>query len=165
MTRNSFSNKTGDASNLPFGWWMRTLMMLSKLWNPFYAIPMKLKSTSARLVAFPLIFEAHVKIPERVLKKLESNGFTINPAKYEWAVQATDWLGYWLIPPTGLKALTKNNIILLIWFHLQILNLLCSFTSSVKSYCMIHCHINHIVLLLLLLTGSKWFIWTSRVAS
>eukprot|EP00978_Attheya_sp_CCMP212_P027354 scaffold91610_cov58-Attheya_sp.AAC.6 len=28
----------------------------------------------------------------------EEHGFTINPDKYEWAIQAMNWLGYWLTP-------------------------------------------------------------------
>ncbi len=55
--------------------------------------------------AFSFPWEHHMLLLDKILHHLEANGFTVNPT---WAIQETDWLGYWLLP-TGLKPWHKKQ--------------------------------------------------------
>ena len=49
-------------------------------------------------------FHQHLSIVKQVLLRLEESGFTVNPIKCAWAVQATDNLGF-LLTTEGTKPL------------------------------------------------------------
>jgi hypothetical protein len=47
-------------------------------------------------------WDMHCALLTNIVNVLETNDFTVHAYKCSWAVQETDWLGYWLTP-TGLK--------------------------------------------------------------
>ena len=47
--------------------------------------------------AYSHSWEHCVTLLHIILTKLQDNGFTFNPLKCDWAIQETDWLGYWLL--------------------------------------------------------------------
>ena len=47
---------------------------------------------------FSLDWTSHISVIDKVLTILQESGFTVNPTKCEWAIQETEFLGYWLTP-------------------------------------------------------------------
>ncbi len=59
------------------------------------------------IVAFPITWEHHILLLDKILHQFEDNAFTVNLLKFKWSIQETDWLGYW-ITPTWLKPWHKK---------------------------------------------------------
>ena len=51
-------------------------------------------------------FSEHLDIVDAVLKRFSNNNMKCNPLKCDWAVQETDFLGFW-ITPKGVKPWSK----------------------------------------------------------
>jgi transposase InsO family protein len=59
------------------------------------------------IAIFSETWEDHIAVLNKVLNRLQDNGFTVKPEKCEWAVQETNFLGFWLTP-NGLKPWKKK---------------------------------------------------------
>ena len=52
-------------------------------------------------------FEEHLLVVEQVLQKFAENNLKCNPLKCSWAVEETNFLGYWMTP-TDIKPWKKR---------------------------------------------------------
>ena len=99
-------------------------------------------------------WQQHLQVLEQVMTRLQDNGFSVNPRKCEWAVQETDFLGYWLTP-TGLKPWRKKIDAILRLQRPRTVKDLRSFISAVTYYRTMFPKRAHILAPLTALTSQK----------
>ena len=96
----------------------------------------------------------HLQVLEQLMTCLQDNGFSVNPRKCEWAVQETNFLGYWLTP-TGLKPWCKKIDAILLLQRPCTVKDLRSFIGTVTYYCTMFPKCAHILTPLTALTSQK----------
>ena len=106
-------------------------------------------------------FDAHMEKVGRVLTRLQENGFTVNPLKCEWAVQETDWLGYWFTP-TGIKPWKKKIDAILKLDSPKTVSDLRAFIGAVNFYRDMWPKRAHFLAPLTSLTGKSTLEWTKE---
>ena len=104
-------------------------------------------------------YDTHMTKVRKVLTRLQENGFTVNPLKCEWAVQETDWLGYWFTP-NGIKPWKKKIDAILQLDTPKSVSDLRSFIGAVNFYRDMWPRRAHLLSPLTSLTGKSTLEWT-----
>jgi hypothetical protein len=104
-------------------------------------------------------WDTHLQSLHKILAILQAAIFTVNPLKCEWAVQETDWLGYWLTP-TGLKPWRKKIDAILSMQAPQTMKQLRSFIGAITFYRDMFPKCSHILMPLTDQVGKKKLDWT-----
>ena len=96
----------------PFGKFRRTVLPMGLANSPdwaqatmeeiFHDMLPEIECYLDDIAIFSDTWEHHISTINKVLTRLQENGFTVKPDKCQWAVAETNFLGFWMTP-TGLK--------------------------------------------------------------
>jgi Reverse transcriptase (RNA-dependent DNA polymerase)/Retroviral aspartyl protease len=103
-------------------------------------------------------WEEHLEEIQLTLEALDKAGFSINPAKCEWGVQTTRWLGH-VLTPEGIKPDPKKVEAILAMQPPTTLKQLRSFIGAVNYYRDMWPHRSGVMAPLTKLTSAPRFIW------
>ena len=107
---------------------------------------------------FSKSWDNHLIVLDKVCKRLENKGFSVNPLKCEFGVKESDFLGHWLTPK-GVKPLRKKIQGIIDMEAPTNLNQLRSFLGMVTYYRDMWPKRSHILSPLTELMGSKEYKW------
>ena len=107
-------------------------------------------------------FDDHLHQLHQVLLRLERDGFTVNPSKYDWATKSTEYFGF-LLTPNGIKPLPNKVQAITQIARPTSTKHVCSFVGLVN-YCkdMWLMHAHFFALLTDVCSTRKKFVWTDR---
>ena len=100
----------------------------------------------------------HLQKIKELLSRLDEKGFSVNPAKCEWGVKETDFLGHWLTPK-GIKPWYKKVKAIVNMSEPTNLREVRAFLGLVTYYRDMWPHRSHILTPLTDLIGKKSFQW------
>lgn len=101
----------------------------------------------------------HIEHLRVVLHRLQEKGFAITPHKCEWAVQETDFLGYWLTP-TGIKPWKKKVDAIIALAPPSTMKALRAFVGMINFYRTMYPKRAHTLAPLTSQTGRNTLTWT-----